>query len=148
MAWTDISAACGHTYREQMYGPHRGRESRASYLEGRDCPDCWKEKRDKENAEKAAHAAVENGDLPQLIGSVKQVPWAETIRAEKVKQLRALQERLAGGTNSEKVAKAREIIQKRLDNNSAQFWIDNRTVQYDQEWLITRTNKEMAPISL
>lgn len=150
MAWTIITAICGHTYREQQYGPHRGRESRTAWLEGRDCPDCYTERKKAEHAAASAIAAENNkaADLPALTGSPKQIAWAETIRAEKIAQLNALAARLAGGSNEGKVAMARTIIADRIARTSAKYWIDNRTQEYDQEWVLAAVAKKTEAIVL
>ena len=55
------------------------------------CHDCWSKQRDAQRAEasqQAAETAALTG-LPVLQGTEKQVTWAETIRATKLKQLDA-----------------------------------------------------------
>lgn len=42
------------------------------------CPECWKKQKDAENA--AAAAAVEKNGWPELMGSEKQIAWANAIR--------------------------------------------------------------------
>lgn len=151
MAWTTIEAICGHTYREQMYGKQSGRDSRQSWLEGRDCPDCFKAKRDAQNAqvaEKAAETAKTEG-LPTLTGSPKQVAWAEVIRAVKVAELRELQSKLVETPeNTEKVAAARSIIESRIAKSEAKYWIDNREREYGRTWLLDQVTKATAPVTV
>lgn len=89
MAWYGVNYACGHHDRMQVYGPTKDRQ-RIADAEGRkDCPDCWRVKRDQRNAEAALAASADaaaNG-LPELIGSPKQIAWAETIRQKMLADL-------------------------------------------------------------
>ena len=70
--------ACGHEGMIDLVGPRSQREWKVRrYFEG-DCPACQQKRRDEENAA-AAERAKEIG-LPRLIGTEKQVAWAESIR--------------------------------------------------------------------
>ena len=150
MALVTIEALCGHTYREQMYGPHRGRESRQAWLENRDCPDCWKEQRAKERAGIAILAAEQNqvDGLPALIGSPKQIAWAETIRVQKIPALREMESKLIdNGSNSARVEEAKKILQSRVMNPQARFWIDNRETDFSPQWLVGLVDKALRPLA-
>jgi hypothetical protein len=63
-----------------MYGPERDRASKAQWMAKQPCAEC------------AVAAATDNG-LPALMGSDKQITWAETIRARTLPDLRTKAER-------------------------------------------------------
>lgn len=83
MAKYTITHTCGHDHEYQLYGKHTERDRKIAWLEGQDCPAC---KRAAE--EEAAKAATEGMELPELEGSVKQVAWANTIRAQFIEEAR------------------------------------------------------------
>jgi len=103
MAWETGIYSCGHDGREQFYGKRKEREYAVKKHFERLCPECWKAERDK----KAADDAEKNkaAALPPLVGSDKQIPWAESIRA--------------------KVTGKEDFIFA-LQNTSAKWWIDHR----------------------
>lgn len=148
MAWTRINAICGHSHQVQLYGPNAGRESKAAWLEGRECPECYSARTAAERAAATEAAKAANADLPALIGSPKQIAWAETIRAEKVAQLRFLAERLAAApADAPGMDVARKIIAERLGRTEAKWWIDfARQATYDAAWLKAKIAKATAPI--
>lgn len=82
MAWYTVEHACTHEARHQLFGKVSEREWRLERMEGDLCPDCLKEKRDKEIAEENAKSAerAKEAMLPELAGSEKQIAWATTIR--------------------------------------------------------------------
>jgi hypothetical protein len=72
--------SCGHEGMVELFGPTSQREwRRKKYFED-ECPECQQKRRDAENAASAMRAA-EMG-LPALIGTAKQVAWAETRRVK------------------------------------------------------------------
>lgn len=83
MAKYTVTHTCGHQHEYQLYGKHTERDRKIAWLEGQDCPAC---KRAAE--EEAAKAATEGMELPELEGSVKQVAWANTIRAQFIEEAR------------------------------------------------------------
>jgi len=145
MAWYDVDYSCGHSDRIQCYGPTRGRQAQAD--EGRKlCPECYREQRDKRNAEQSAKDAdaAKVAQLPTLSGSDKQVAWAETIRARMLNDLAPYAAK-AAVYRSQLPAVAEQIgasaTDKRLDDvaawltgriahvrsqASAKWWIDHR----------------------
>lgn len=111
MSTYTINHTCGHTINHNLLGPIKDRETRASYLETQPCLDCAR-------AEKTQKAQEQNKDLPKLEGTEKQIAWAETIRAQKAKELETLQADI-----QEMKAKGREkavqILEKRLPDLQA-----------------------------
>ncbi len=75
MAHYDITYTCGHADRVNLIGPHRARASRIAYLESGPCFECHKTEQ-----HQVARAQAEEMDLPALVGTEKQVAWAETLR--------------------------------------------------------------------
>jgi len=86
MAKYTITFNCGHSDVRQIYGPTKRRESLIEWLEGQPCPQCQKEKRNREYAERslAARMANEKAGYAVLTGSEKQIAWAECIRREAI----------------------------------------------------------------
>jgi hypothetical protein len=83
-------AECGASV--QVIGRNRSDADRlAKYREqsGALCHDCWKKQREAERAAESQQAAEEaaQAGLPVLQGTEKQVAWAETIRAQALKQI-------------------------------------------------------------
>ena len=116
MAQYDIDYQCGHGEVKQLYGPESGRVRTIAKLEKQLCPDCYKAKQT-ELAQQYAKAQ----DLPELQGTDKQVQWAQTIRAEKLK---------AVGTPG--VTAAEEVLDQLKARTSAKWWIDNRDEHLDR----------------
>lgn len=141
--WTTVTYRCGHTTDVQIVGKKESREREVYGYTYRDCPECGKAA--------AVKAAEENG-LPQLVGTDKQIAWANTIRAAKLKALKEiadkteqllaqlpqyLADKIAEGGNEETLratakiaeakgqAKVNEYTQAKAQT-SASWWIDHR----------------------
>lgn len=85
MAWTEVECReCGSKFDVQMYGPHKDREWRVEHLFWL-CDECKTKKREEE-AKKAAQESQEM-ELPELVGSEKQIQWALKIRLQAIKQI-------------------------------------------------------------
>lgn len=78
MAKYDVTYACGHSTEVQLYGPGKERTRRMDWMRTQECPAC---------KTATAQATNEAAGLPALVGTPKQVAWAESIRAELVRQL-------------------------------------------------------------
>lgn len=75
----NITYACGHEGVVNLGGPEKDRERTIHYLEhSGECPTCKAERLQNERA--AASEEAEKQDLPDLLGSDKQVVWAAQIR--------------------------------------------------------------------
>ncbi len=127
-----ITFECGHTapitgFRRAVDGneSHADFDRREEWLATQPCPACY------------SAAINADADLPTLIGSDKQIAWAETIRAEKLAEMNRLAEQIdvnaaADKAHAEnpKVAsadQAREALASIRGNTSSRFWIDNRS---------------------
>lgn len=83
MAKYNVKFSCGHTATIELYGKEKDRQRKiAWYEENGLCPDCYRKQQEKEKEAAAEKAAAEasNLGLPELIGSPKQIAWADKIR--------------------------------------------------------------------
>jgi hypothetical protein len=137
MAWEMVNYSCGHSEREQFYGPHRDRDSRKKWKERGVCPDCYRKQKAEERmkaSQVAAEQAKESG-LPALVGSGKQIAWAETIRKNALAsaQNNVLSREDFAALPVDKQESGRGVFgvmrtaRDRLETEtSAKWWIDNR----------------------
>lgn len=152
-----ITRACGHKEEVQLFGNSRERERKIKWLEGCICSDCEEAEQKKFVEEKTK----ERG-LPALVGTPKQVDWANRIRvyrladmdewAEKsAERLAELEQNLARYTEegnesriertknkiavvSERFSKAVKTVEGMSGITNASWWIDNR--EHDPERLV------------
>lgn len=135
MAKYDVTHSCGHTERYDLIGPHRSREWRLERMRRDLCPDCWRSERQRKNAEAAKfNRAI---DLPPLVGTAKQIPWAESIRARKVEAIDTLLNSPAPdpysyGAHLHRAEELPAALEWLYAQTSAAWWIDQRdTVAVD-----------------
>lgn len=135
MSKYQITHACGCTVTHNIVGTNVNgeRESKAEWLSGRVCADCYRKQQN-------AKAAESNQGLPSLIGSEKQVSWAETIRSNAVKQLNELKG-MIDATHPESAIPL-GIINNIMQQSQSQYWIDNREVSYSTNWMIKQLQKQ------
>ncbi|KZE78150.1 hypothetical protein AV654_19435 [Paenibacillus elgii] len=132
MAWHNLTYACGHEGREQILGPVNNRAWIAERSAAGLCPDCYKESQNKRREEencKAAEAAAKQG-LKNLVGTSKQIAYAETCRQKLLKRIEqyitdeSKHSRLHRyGLYQENISAANEFLHQQT---SAGWWIDNR----------------------
>lgn len=150
-----ITHTCGHTIVHQLYGPtgkgFGGRESRAEWLRQQPCLTCKREAETKArananaaDAEQSAAANLASG-LPALVGTERQIAWAESIRAKAIaaelNRVHAMSSSLdmpqrlreAGLTQADYEIRRHAVydagVAARLTietETSAKWWIDNR----------------------
>lgn len=134
MAKYQVLHHCGHTEEHDITGKVRDREYQAKKLgENRTCRPCFLAEAEAKSI--AAAEANANAGLPALAGSPKQVPWAESIRAEwqtKVDQWleREVKEGIRQGCTEEEVAGFRSSIETAKaealrETTKAREWIDS-----------------------
>lgn len=103
MAHYDVTHACGHDERIELFGKTSERERRIEWLQERPCTECWKKERAAEaearkNKEAAMIVEALGNDAAEAVnalsnatctleGSAKQVAWAEDIRTKCIDQL-------------------------------------------------------------
>ncbi len=134
MAKYTVEHSCGHVVVHQLVGKSSERDRRIEWLETVPCLECTRkaqqEARDKENAV-SAQTNTEKKRIP-LIGSEKQVAWAETIRVsilDKVDNFLAMlpdkEDQLEKqGYKKVRVEKVFFFLQ---GQDSASWWIDHRS---------------------
>lgn len=129
MAHYTIARACGHTDTLQLYGPRAERERRIGWEEQRQCADCVAQAR--EDAAKIAAAHAASVGLPTLVGSPKQVVWAEQIRAKILPQIQALPVQNAPADKAPIACAAQDAV---LAQSAAAWWIDHRDMSGVELW--------------
>lgn len=150
MAHYDITHACGHDERIELFGKTSERERRIEWLQERPCTECWKKERAAEaEARRNKEAAMiveklgnDSADAVNALsnatctleGSAKQVAWAEDIRtkciAQALDQLRDLVARIPAKVTARQsaalAAHCNAIASLIANKTSAAWWIDNR----------------------
>lgn len=83
MSWYEITRACGHVEEIDIRGTnvHGERERQAKYLATLDCRDCYRQAKAAETRD-LADSWADLAALPALVGSEKQIAWAEKIRVD------------------------------------------------------------------
>ncbi len=114
---TKTCPICGKEYEvtKKCYNSREAQnwEEYMSGIEDRMCPECYKESKKNELLKN-----VEKYNLPELVGTEKQVAWAEDIRAKLVSKV------------SKPTEKFFELVNAKT---SAKWWIDNRYIQTVRE---------------
>lgn len=134
MAKYSVTHTCGHTERLAFYGSMKDRDWRLNREQGSDCQDC-------RIAQANADAAQSNltAGLPTLVGTERQIGWAESIRGKQIKAVDAVEadllnlaaEQVEAGRLSESdaasdIAKIKAAIGWLRGHDSASWWIDRR----------------------
>jgi len=134
MAKENITFRCGHTEERQFFGPYKERARKMEWLAGQLCSECYEaEKARAFEAKKAAEAekaaAIEATiELPELLGSEKQVAWARAIRAKAIESLDATVAATEAnlGSGDPRIASLKAAVAAIQAHSSAKFWIDSR----------------------
>lgn len=127
MAWTTVECGkCGKEFKVQMYGNLQYREWKIKNWNWL-CEDC-KAKQREEEAREAAKKSQEM-ELPELIGSEKQIQWALKIRLQAIDKLEK-QIKLQV-TDPDVELLIRLGMQEMLKEQKASWWIDNRDAEWD-----------------
>ena len=135
MAKYTVTPTCGHEYQVTLYGPHKEREKHLERASKALCGDCFRQI----GQEEAREQALEN-NLPDLVGTEKQIQWAMKIRNEELASADGYWTELE--TKWSKFPEEAKLEQKEDFKNakiffenamvwlrgqaSAKFWIDNR----------------------
>lgn len=130
MSKYNVTHRCGHEVTVELFGKETDRARKIEWLSGQDCPECRKA------AQKAAEVAANEklAALPrniaatvELVGSEKQIAWANTIRESAVNQINALIEKQKAVAPAENIKIVIDRLGKILDKQtSAAAWIDAR----------------------
>ena len=112
MAKYTITYACGHTATMQLFGKYADRDRKIAYYKTIDCPEC--------QANKIAQKEASKG-YAELLGSDKQVRWANAIRETKINEVNEF---------ASKVNRNQDILERVIDDlqaeTSAAWWIEHR----------------------
>lgn len=120
MAKYDVKYACGCERTVNLYGKSADRDRKIAWLETQMCPDCAAKAR--AEALKADESA---NDLPELVGTPKQVEWAMIIR-HRIIENNYLLDDLNREPYNEGERKMQIAITELLTETSAKWWIENR----------------------
>lgn len=108
---TTVTHTCGHQEEIAVFGKRADREKKIAWLESQPCAEC--------RAAELAQISKATG-MAALVGSPKQVAWAEDIRSESINAVK----KIAARTETEAVHKDR-IIKYLSGITSAAWWIEN-----------------------
>lgn len=124
MAKYTITCACGHEHTFSLVGPHKSREWYLDKAKNEDCPACKEETRkaaiefeNKVAAEKSAEM-----ELPELVGSPKQIAWANTLRIAFID----IMEKKMSKVKPEYADMFQRFYDMITSETSAKFFIDTR----------------------
>ena len=126
-----ITHTCGHEETVELFGKGTDRQRKIAWMEQQNCQECRK-------AAAIATAVSTNASagLPVLVGSDKQIAWAETIRANQLamvtRELTSVAEAMARqGKTEAQIATDRApidaMVTKVQSQTSAAWWIDHRS---------------------
>ena len=127
MAWLDVKYSCGHTARTEFVGQWKERDKKREWLEEYGlCPKCYKESMEMVRKEKLSQVQVE---FPELIGSEKQVAWANKIRENRLIKLLNKIEEIGSDKAKEETGASniQEIVDVVLESNDGYGWIATET---------------------
>lgn len=116
MAKYDITYSCGHSGTVNLYS---FRENRLAYLEQGECFECYKKR-----SNEKLHQEAEQLELPPLVGTEKQVSWAETLRIQKFAVIEEDVEHLDHESKAYHLALM--ALEKISNETSAKKWIEWR----------------------
>lgn len=121
-----VTFACGHEGRVDLFGKNSEREYRLERLAREICPECAAAQRVKKEEE--AVAAAKASGLPELEGSEKQVAWATRIRQNAINEFAGWgDEDFEVFDNNKTKDQVKELFEAALKQTRATFWINNRS---------------------
>lgn len=118
MAQYEVKFSCGHTGIIQLFGKETDRQRKISWYEKHGlCPECYRKQQEEEKkaaAEKTAAEAASLG-LPELVGSPKQIAWADKIRVGIVNTIADCNQKLLAAADEAKEAGKGPEVQPDID---------------------------------
>lgn len=125
MAKYEVTFKCGHTETKQLFGPTKERYKKIEWWqENCICSECYK----KQQLERAEQYESDN-NLVELTGSEKQIKWAKSIRANKLKYIGDMF-RSSGLREDEYNNYIKESVLNYFNQfTEASWWIDRRDDQ-------------------
>ena len=144
-----IKHTCDHVAEYNIGGKIDTRAGKRDWLAGQACPGCRKAQQIAAETAQATTARAALPPMPLLNGSVKQVAWADTIRANAIADAYAVVRQMADkatalgqpGVDETVTLYHGYISQLCNEQLSAGWWIDHRT--YDAKALL-RAGRELA----
>lgn len=114
MAWYEGTYSCGHEGRVNIIGPTKDRQRKVDYHFSGLCDACAEKERQAKIEEENKKAALETREmeLPELQGTEKQVPWANTLRVKFAKEME-------------------ELIKWTSDNAANRRWVLKKLIAYE-----------------
>jgi len=145
MAKYDVTYRCGHEATVQLFGKSSDREWKLDQMRLELCDECAYELKKKQIAE----WSVEEG-LPQLIGSEKQINWANEIRMDLINNFSSGRNHFlflsAPVLRKDRDRIADEVLKLLTTETSAKWFIDHR-IMNDDEWVRYINNKKADEVS-
>lgn len=121
----DVKYSCGHSGVVELFGKMSDRESKIKWLESGICPDCYRKEQEALNA--AKNAKAKEIGMPELIGTDKQITWAETIRRKFYDRAIERFEKMEASADEKRAAHGRAALAYVIENaTSASEWINYR----------------------
>lgn len=138
MAWYYGTYSCGHDGRENIVGPTKNRQWIADRKFEGLCYECYQAKleADRGNANKEAMEKAKEMELPELIGTEKQVAWANTIRQELIDYIQ-------GEIDGEIAIDPEETMFSEPFSKALEYMISTKT---KASWYIDERNKRKGYI--
>lgn len=87
----EIKHSCGHTETVELYGSSESRQNKIAALESQVCDDCYNKQKAAELVAKASEF-LNVKEIPKLVGTERQVAWAENLRMTMLSELFAAYE--------------------------------------------------------
>lgn len=136
MAKYNITYICSHEETIELFGKHDGRDREIARREKQKCFACYQAAKNEAAMQVVASVSAEVA-LPALVGSPKQIAWAEKIRAAAIAVLiakreteRRIKDAPFRGAPAERydaaIAELDERIERAAGEVSAKWWIDHR----------------------
>lgn len=85
-------------------------------------------------------------EIQKLIGSEKQIKWANQIRSKVLPRIKGYVEMTEANRDNappELYDAAMRVLERVLNQASASWWIDSRDQNFDHSWLESAVGKEM-----
>ena len=138
MAWYYGTYSCGCEGRTNVVGPTKNRQWITDKKFQGVCPECYKKQKEeeKEKANEEAKEKAKEMELPELVGSEKQIAWANTIRIKVLEYARLFVG--CEENRTEEILRAVEHLYAIIDSN---WFIDNRNTRI--KIILTEIIKEL-----
>lgn len=141
MAKYTITHICGCIETVNLAGPEKDRKGKAEWMAKKPCYKC--QTATKQTSAQAFDVAH---DLPALIGTQKQIDWAQTLRFARINDILSIvaakRTQVAAEKLAEFDARFESVLQLIKARAEATYWIDNRDA--DTQKIIVEAAKATA----